>query len=453
MGTKTKTDKITIPDEWSALVKLWPLRPIRDQANYDKVLEVADELTTRTNLNEDQTDYFESLTALIETYKKDIGTGNGVSNGELRFIDAIDGLIAGEDILFRLVRVAKDVMKKDIKVLTLDDKVETCLKFMKDNKVRHVPVMDTWSEEGAKAVFVGVISGRDLSRLMSPYLGTMGETDADGKTLKQKLSQIVTRNPISVLPETPIRDVLITMVNNHIDMVPVLANEDIVGIITSTDILNLLVRLNRIKQLFKLTGEVEKEQKSLRLIDLNCVGGQGNIAAWFSSSFKTVGDVMTVQPVCLEQQDTLAKAIEVMKEGNFRHVPIVDSQKRLVGIVSDRNILRHLSQPPKQKQPDDEGFRNRLFMVDPKDESLRLLLADIMTRGIVKVLPSCGFFNGVSMLLDRRISCLLIVDEKENFVGILTVTDVMRALLTAYELGENPRANPKARVVECRGGG
>ncbi len=438
----TKTDKITIPDEWSNLVKLWPLRPIRDQANYDKVLEVADELTTRTELNEDQTDYFESLTALIETYKKDIGAGSGTANGQLRFIDIIDDLFAGEDIFFRLVCVAKDVMKKDIKTLTLDDKIETCLKFMKDNKVRHVPVMDPPTEEGAKPFFVGIVSGRDLSRLMSPYLGKVGEEDVDRKLLKEPLIRIVTRKPLSVSPETPMLEVLLTMIDNHIDMVPVLTNGDIVGIVTSTDILNLLIRLNRIQQIFEVTGEV-KAQKRLRLIDMSCGEGHGNVATLFSSSFKMVQDVMTEQPVCLEKQDTLAKAIEVMKEGKFRHLPIVDSQRRLVGIVSDRDILSHLSHPPEQKQPEDKGFRNRLFMVDPKDKNLSLPLANVMTRDIMHAVPSYGFFNAVKMLDEKKISCLPVVDEEENFVGILTVNDVMRALLTAYELSEKSQANPE----------
>ena len=443
MGTKTETDKITIPDEWDSLVNLWPLRPIRDQANYDKVLEVADELTAITKLNEDQTDYFESLTALIETYKENIEAGSGTANDQLRFIDIIDSLVAGEDIFFQLVCTAKDVMKKDIKTLTLDDKVETCLKFMRDNKVRHVPVIDPPTEEGAKPAFVGVISGRDLSRLMSPYLVTVGEEDADGKSLKQTLVQIVTRKPLSVSPETRMRDVLLIMIDNHIDMVPVIANEELVGIVTSTDVLNLLVRLSSIHQMFELTGEVGKGQNKLRLIDLNSGEGRRNVATLFSTSFKKVQDVMTERPVCLEQQETLAKAIEVMKEGQFRHLPVMDSQRRLVGIVSDRNILRHLSPPVKKQQPEDEGFHSRLFMVDPKDKNLSLPLMKVMTRNILHVVPSCDFFNAIKMLRDKRISCIPIVDEEENLVGIVTVTDVKRALLTAYELAETSQANPE----------
>lgn len=67
MGTKTKTSKI--PGKWSDLVKLWPLRPIRDKASYDNVRQIADELTAITERNEDQTEYLQSLSSLTKTYE------------------------------------------------------------------------------------------------------------------------------------------------------------------------------------------------------------------------------------------------------------------------------------------------------------------------------------------------------------------------------------------------
>jgi CBS-domain-containing membrane protein len=82
-------------------------------------------------------------------------------------------------------------------------------------------------------------------------------------------------------------------------------------------------------------------------------------------------------------------------------------------------------------------------MVDPKDKNLSLPLANVMTRDIMHAVPSYGFFNAVKMLDEKKISCLPVVDEEENFVGILTVNDVMRALLTAYELSEKSQANPE----------
>ncbi len=438
MGTKTKTSKI--PGKWSDLVKLWPLRPIRDKVNYDNVREIADDLTGRTDRNEDQTDYLESLSALIKTYENKncpAEASNLMSNGQFRLIDVVDDMCAGKDVFFRLVRVAKDVMTKDVKTLTLDDKVETCLNFMKDNKVRHVPVIDPPTEEGAKPVFVGVVSGRDLSRLMSPYLEKVGEEETDRKALRQPLTQIVTRKPKSVSPDTPMADVIATMVKNRVDMVPVLADEDLVGIVTTGDILKLFVRLHKIHQLSEEEG---KTRKRMRLVDLTSGEGPGDIAALFSSAFKTVEDILTEQPDCLQDRDDLAKAIKIMQDGKFRHVPIVNEKRGVVGIISDRNVLRHLPPPGGQQPVEAEAFRSNLFAVDPKDPSLSLRVTRIMASDVVHILPSCSFYDAVKTMHDARISCLVVVDEGENLRGIVTVTDVMRALLTAYELTKKSQA-------------
>jgi CBS domain-containing protein len=49
------------------------------------------------------------------------------------------------------------------------------------------------------------------------------------------------------------------------------------------------------------------------------------------------------------------------------------------------------------------------------------------------ILPSCSICEAAYILHEKKISCLLVVDEQEKLRGIVTVTDLMRALLAAYE--------------------
>jgi antitoxin component HigA of HigAB toxin-antitoxin module len=61
-----------IPANWKTLVgKLYLLRPIRTQGDYNRCLHIIDMLAGQTNLNKDQKDYLESLTALVEAYEKE----------------------------------------------------------------------------------------------------------------------------------------------------------------------------------------------------------------------------------------------------------------------------------------------------------------------------------------------------------------------------------------------
>ena len=358
---------------------------------------------------------------------------------QFRLIDLIDDMCDGKDVFFRSVRFARDIMTKDIKMLTLDDTVETCDKFMKDNEIRHVPVMDTSVEKEEKPYFVGIISGRDIDRQLSPYVGKIGEEDADQKALRQQLTQIVTRQPKSASPETPIPHMIATMVDNHVDMIPILADGELVGIVTVSDIIKIFVRLNTIRQL--CTNE-EKQQKRPRLADL-ASGSSLDLAALISSAVQTVEDSMTEQVTCLEKNDNLGKAVEIIQKGNFRHVPIVDEQRRLVGIVSDRDILRHLPSAKREPASQTEVFRGDLFGVSSKDPSLKVRITDVMTRDVVSVLPNCSFNNAVKTLHEKRVSCLPVLNSEKEIQGIVTVSDVLRTMLAAYQLTEKFQANPE----------
>jgi len=345
-------------------------------------------------------------------------------HGQWRLIDLIDNMIVGKDVFFQWVRVASDVMTVDVKTLGLDDTVEDCVKFFSRTNVRHICVMDDPSEDDGEPenpCFVGIVSERDVFRLISPYLGKAREEETDSKALGERLVEIVTRRPASVTPETPISEMIATMIDSRVDMLPVLAGKQLVGIVTASDIMKLFVRLGAIQRFCAKSG------KKRRLAHLE-------MSALLPSVAQTVEDMMTDEPTCLASADCLRDAMEAMQEGRFRHVPILDQEGKLVGIVSDRDVLHHLSFPQGRRQADDSRFRSRLFATDPKDPSLRLPVTDIMKRDIVHVSPDCTVYDAAKMLLDLRVSCLLVTEQENDLQGIVTVTNMMAALLAAFKL-------------------
>jgi CBS domain-containing protein len=303
---------------------------------------------------------------------------------------------------------------------------------MTENKIRHIPVLDVATEKEAKAHFVGIVSQRDVFRQISPYLEKIGQADSDIKALKQLLVQIVTRKPKCASPETPIQQATTLMVENRVDSIPVLLENELVGIVTSTDVLKLFVRLHAIGQLH---GEKAKTGQRRRFVDL--LAGNSDKAIWaLSSVLGTVKDIMTEQVVSLDEQDCLNKVMKVMQKGKFRHVPVVDRQKKLVGIISDRDVLRLLPFRKGQRRPQSELFRAELFDVEPNEPVKHQQVYRIMNRDVIHVQPSCGFHDAVKMLHDMKISCVPVTDDNKKLLGIATVTDVMRGLLAAYSLFE-----------------
>jgi acetoin utilization protein AcuB len=350
----------------------------------------------------------------------------------IRLIDLLDDISSGKDVFFQSVRIVNDVMTGDVRSLGLDDTIEACIKFMKANKVRHIPIVDSPGEENIEKCLIGVVSQRDIFRQISPYLGKLGEESSDSRALKQPLIQILTRDPISVTPQTPITEAINIMIDNHIDMLPVLLEQELVGVVTSADILKLFVWLDAIHQLYQKT---EKKKPEARFIDL-LSGDPDKAMVGLSSMLRTVKDIMTEQVVCLDRQENIARAIEVMQEGHFRHIPVVEKQDKLVGLVSDRDILRQLPFQNKAFQQKTRKFRAKLFDVAPNDPAVLQSLNHIMNQDVTYVLPSCDFYVAVKMLHETKISCLPVVDKQKKVLGMVTVTDVMRGLLAAYTLFE-----------------
>ena len=138
-----------------------------------------------------------------------------MEENQSRLIDVIDDMCQAKNALFHMVRNARDIMSCNVKTLTLDDTINTCLEIMTENNIRHIPILDISVEKEKQQYFVGIVSQRDVFRQISPYLektGGIGAVESDRIALQQLLVQIVTRKPKSASPETPIQDIAKMMV-------------------------------------------------------------------------------------------------------------------------------------------------------------------------------------------------------------------------------------------------
>jgi CBS domain-containing protein len=328
------------------------------------------------------------------------------------------------------MRLARDIMNTDVKTLTLDHTVNQCLKFMKGRRVRHVPIVDLPYEGETKPYFIGVVSERDVLRLNEPNAEETGKQKKDQRSLRQVLVNIVARKPKSVSPQAPVQDVIMTMTCNHIDMVPVLDDADLVGVITTTDLMKLFFKLDKV--IHKLCPELKK---SATLFDMPSESSAKDkiLSSWVC---RAVQEIMTEQVISLEPQDNLARAIEVMQNEEIRHIPIMDEQEKFVGLVSDRDILRNLPYAGKRPSSPPKRFREHLFATDSWTKNLLLPLESVMAPKVLHILPGCSICEAADILYTKKISCLPVIDEQEKLRGIVTVTDLMRTLLTAYESAE-----------------
>lgn len=359
---------------------------------------------------------------------------NSVSVRKGTYADMLEDICASKNVYFHSAHLAEDVMTKDVKMVTLDNTVKDCIDFMKLHRVRHAPVIDRPNKEGEKPYFVGVISERDLLRQSWPTTLQLYGGNLDNKFLQQRMVHVVTRKPKFVSPQAPIPNVILTMLNNKIDMVPVISDTNVVGIITTMDIIKCLLEIhNKIR---RMCPEIQEGKEP---IDTNStiLHQYPFLHNWFSLK---VQEIMTKQVVRFGPHQTLAKAIEVLRKKHFRHLLIVDKQGVLKGIVSDRDVLKNLPPSNKHSSTKTKPFDSDMLDVDPGNMLLELPLAQIMTCEVTPVSPGCNLSEAAETLCNMRVSCLPVVDEYKKLCGIVTVTDLMRALLQIYMTPRNSYA-------------
>ena len=146
--------------------------------------------------------------------------------------------------------IAADVMNPNVLVVQEDMTVEELARFLVESEISGAPVVDP---EGR---LVGVVSVTDLARttadrhnadfFVSEWGGTLRRDQIEelrfGGETEMRVRDIMTPAIYSVDAETPIPEVAETLINSHIHRLLVTSGERVVGIVTSSDLLGLLVR-------------------------------------------------------------------------------------------------------------------------------------------------------------------------------------------------------------------
>ena len=125
-----------------------------------------------------------------------------------------------------------------------------------------------------------------------------------------------------------------------------------------------------------------------------------------------VRDAMTHEVVTLEPEASVARALELCREHDIRHLPIMEGG-RLVGLVSDRD-LRDVSPP-----------RGTL---DEENTLGWVRVRDVMTTKLVTIHPLDTIEHAARDIYAHRFDCLPVVADGE-LVGIITSSDMTRILI------------------------
>ncbi|ADH98790.1 CBS and ACT domain-containing protein [Salisediminibacterium selenitireducens] len=125
-----------------------------------------------------------------------------------------------------------DIMVKDVITAKADMAAGDALEFMKHKHIRHLPIVD---DDGQ---FIGIVSDRDLKDA-APSIFEKAHDDF----IHVPVSKVMITDVITALPLDFVEEAAYTMVEHQISCLPVEDDGRLVGIITETDLLNVLVKL------------------------------------------------------------------------------------------------------------------------------------------------------------------------------------------------------------------
>jgi acetoin utilization protein AcuB len=128
-------------------------------------------------------------------------------------------------------------------------------------------------------------------------------------------------------------------------------------------------------------------------------------------------DVMTEDPATISMTATVGDAVRMLQTLDVRHLPVVDDDGTLVGMLSDRD-LRALTFP----EIVGEEYRGQI------QTALEAPVSSVMSSDVVAVEVEDEISLIIELMLDHKIGAVPVVDSDDSLVGIVSYVDLLRQL-------------------------
>jgi CBS domain-containing protein len=132
-----------------------------------------------------------------------------------------------------------------------------------------------------------------------------------------------------------------------------------------------------------------------------------------------VRDLMSREPVSGRSSDSLSLAAQKMWEGDFGVLPIVDDERKPVGVLTDRDICM-------------AAYTRGVALA-------QLTVADAMSRGVCTCKPSHSLRSAMDLMVTHQVRRLPVVDDDGALVGIVSLADIARLTQAPSSLSHEAR--------------
>ena len=245
------------------------------------------------------------------------------------------------------------------------DDIGDVLGKMKKHDIHEIPAMN-------RKQVAGVVTMRELMRRRS-----LPPT--------AKISTVLASAP-EVDPDVLLPAAAERMISAGFRALPVVRKNQLVGMISRTDLVRALVESEALKDL-------------------------------------SVEDLMSPNPQCVGEDDTVDHAVKLMASLGERSIPVVDRNRHLKGVLGMKDVADLFARPKVREQYGDRAGR---------EEKVDIELKGVMRYPPVTVSPGADVHRAAELMLRQNVSSVVVVD-KDDPVGIVTKLDLMHVLAGLQE--------------------
>ncbi|MEM0117004.1 MAG: CBS domain-containing protein [Conexivisphaerales archaeon] len=271
-----------------------------------------------------------------------------------------------------------DLMTKNVLVAKKTDKILDIRRSMIERKISRIVIVDE------KNVPVGIITDKDILRFAIK--------DTSGVDLDDVSAEKIMSHPLIITQESStIQEASKKMYDVHTSSLVVVNKAgDLAGIITKTD-----------------------------------------LCAFFALSMRgkaSVQQFMSSPAITIKPSQTIFYAAYLMESRKISHLVVAD--RILEGMLTLSDMVTIVPFISKQRTRDDEPIVYRSGLMVPKEYIHLLTVRDFMTRHPITTEKKTDLAEAAKLMLMHKISGLPVVDNKRKVLGIVTKTDILRALAT-----------------------
>ena len=139
-----------------------------------------------------------------------------------------------------------------------------------------------------------------------------------------------------------------------------------------------------------------------------------------------VSRTMTRKVITIDQEASILDAQERLAKNKIRHLPVIDKDRRLIGIITDRDIRSALPYNSLLEHCSEEE----------KERVAKFKVKDIMTKDPISISPTYTIQDALLLIQNSKVGALPVVDDDHKLKGIISVRDLLRAFINVLGIGE-----------------